>query len=197
MTNNEFPFRAYAMEYGTFLGAAWAIVFFIYMSCLRTNNVILQTIWLFSFLSLAVMPFLFAWRVKQLQPEGEHLGIARGLLFALNLFTFACVLAGACEFFYFNYLDNGLFTDSISQILTNPETSEIYKQAGLTDMYKQTQEVMDLLYKMTPFEKTEMFLYVNVITSMFMLIPVAIIASLTSKKHFRADMDGFKDNYQK
>ncbi|MCR5312547.1 MAG: DUF4199 domain-containing protein [Bacteroidaceae bacterium] len=196
MTNNEFPFRAFAMEYGTFLGIAWTIVFFIYVIAFRTGNSMFLFCASWGILALAVMPFIFAWRIKQLQPKGTSLGILRGMGFSLNLFMFACLFSGACEFVYFRFFDQGQMLEGCTTMLLTPDISEQYKQMGMTDSYNQIMEVFKELKKLSAFEKTEALFNSNFFVSMILFIPVSFIASLqsTAKINRSANVDALSNN---
>lgn len=179
MNNNiDFPYRSYAMEYGTFLGIAWTSVFLLYTASFRTASALYSLLAFFGFMSLAIIPFIFAWRVKSLQNKGEGLGFLRGCIFSLNLFMFACLFTGVCEYAYFAFFDNGALLDSFLKMLIEPEMKNAYTQMGMSDSYNQLIDSMKQLQLLSPFEKAESLFNMNIIVSLLMIIPVGFIASL-------------------
>ncbi|MBO4664812.1 MAG: DUF4199 domain-containing protein [Bacteroidaceae bacterium] len=179
--NNEFPYRAYAMEYGTFLGIAWTSVFFLYTASFRTASGFYSTLAFMGFLSLAIIPFIFAWRVKQLQNKGEGLGVLRGCIFSLNLFMFACLFTGACEYAYFAFFDHGALLDCISNMLQAKEMQDIYREAGLNDAYNQMTDIVKQTQRLSAFEMTESLFNANIVVSFFFVLPVGALASLRKR----------------
>lgn len=175
MNNNEFPYRAYAMEYGTFLGIAWTAVFILYAISFRTNSPTYSFFALMGFISLGILPFIFAWRVKQMQNKGEGLGFFRAIGFTFNLFMFASLFSGACEYAYFAYFDNGMLLDGVTRIFV--EQKESYKQMGMTESYDQILEMIKTAQGLSSFEKTEALFNSNIILSLFFLLPVSFIAA--------------------
>lgn len=176
--NNEFPYRAYAMEYGTFLGIAWTAVFFPYTASFRTASALYSLLAFFGFMSLAIIPFIFAWRVKQLQDKGKGLGFFRGCIFALNLFMFACLFTGICEYVYFAFFDNGTLIDSFTKMITDPEIKNAYSQMGMGDTYSQFIDSTKQLQILSSFQKVEALFNMNIFVSLLMTIPVGLVASL-------------------
>ena len=181
MNNNEFPYRAYAMEYGTFLGIAWTTVFLLYAIGFRTNSPMYFLLAFFGFISLAFMPFIFAWRVRSLQNKNEGLGFFRACIFTLNLFMFACLFSGACEYAYFAFFDNGALLDGFSKMVITEEMKNTYKQMGMIESYNQIKETLNMAQRLTPFEKTEAMFNSNILISLLLLLPVSAIASLKRK----------------
>ena len=184
--NNAFPYRAYAMEYGTFLGIAWTAVFFLFIATIRTASDLYAILAFFAFLSLAIIPFLFAWRIKQLQGKGESLGILRGCLFSFNLFMFASLFTGACEYAYFAFFDHGTFVDSFMKIYFNPEIANVYKTAGLNDLYGEAKTGLMQFGNLSPYEKAGSFFTFSFYTSLFFILPVGALASLKSSRKIQA-----------
>ena len=180
--NNDFPYKAYAMEYGTFLGIAWTVVFFLFIATLRTASNIYATLVFYAFICLAFVPFMFAWRIKQLQGKGESLGILRGCLFSFNLFMFASLFTGACEYAYFAFFDHGTFADSATQLYQNSHIVGDFKRAGLTDLHKQMIENIKVFNGFSAYEKTECFFWLSFYTSLFFILPVGALASLKSSR---------------
>jgi len=178
MTNNDFPYRAYAMEYGTFLGIAWTLVFTIYVFGFRTGNPNLFLLGFLGFMVLAFLPFLFAWRVKQMQYEGEKLGFLKAMSFSLNLFGFACIFTGICEYAYFCFFDNGELLTGFTNMFINPEMKTAYNQMGMAESYSQLSELLTQMQRLTAFEKTELLFNSNFMISLLMFIPVSALASI-------------------
>ncbi len=181
MTNNDFPSRQYAMEYGTFLGIAWTIVFIIYVMGFRTGNGLFFFLGLTGLACLLILPFIFAWRIKKLQPDNEGLGFIRALSFTINLFMFACIFTGACEFVYFNYMDGGQLTEAVRKMFTSPEMKEAYTNMGLSETYSQMQDNLTQVSNLSAFEKTEMLFNSNFLFSVILFLPVSLVASLENK----------------
>ena len=176
-------YRAYSMEYGTFVGLSWGAFFLSYVEGICTDSALLM---LFSMILGTVclcLPFLFALRLnRKLTAVGEKLSYLQGLLFAISMLMYACLLDGLIIYAYFTLFDEGQLIERMLQLLTQPEVITTYRQMGMATSYTQMTEMLDEISEMSAFEKTLSLFNTNFIFSTFLSFFVAIPASLNLRK---------------
>ena len=86
--------RAYAMEYGTFLGIAWSIVFILYATSITKNNILLMLLSSGLLILLPILAFYLSWRYSAKSPT-QSISWIQSWSFVFMMFVYASLLTGA------------------------------------------------------------------------------------------------------
>lgn len=166
--------RGYASEYGTFVGAVWGLVFFMFVYGIRLNSNLLLFLGMLSFLVLPAVPCLFTLRLKRNLRDHMPMGFLRALLFSLNMLFYASLLQAAIVFVYFQWMDHGSLVQQVHDMLFMPEIQQAYRDAGATNMLKQFEQSLDLFAQQSPFSVALSWLTQNIFISVFLALPAAL-----------------------
>lgn len=184
------PSRAYAMEYGTFLGVAWIAVFALYVYGILGTDALLMLFACIGFCTLPFVAFYFAWRYKQhLEPE-ERLPFFGAWIFVVTMFVYSCLITGAAEYFYFAYMDEGALVECFRSIVEDREVIGLYEQMGMADTWQMLKSSVDDMAGLSPLDVTLMLFNQNIFVSLILSIPAAFIASMKPK--LRKEVRGAK-----
>ena len=182
MATRSYVYRSYSMEYGTFVGLGWGALFLCYVGGIVMGNALLMLLCVVLGLVCLVMPFGFALRLnKMLLEVGEKLSYLQGLLFAVSMFMYACLMSGLIAFAYFQFMDGGALYEQLHRMITMPEMVDTYQQMGLGDAYSQMQDVLAEMQTMSAFDKALLLFNNNFCFSIILSFLVAIAASCTLK----------------
>ena len=168
--------RQFIMEYGSLLGISWASVFSLYILGLRQQNplfLLLAVLGLIAVLPLAL--YLGARLKKRTVQLGLQLSPLFSLLNIFSMFMYACILCGAIEFAYFQFLDQGTLVQSLLTLLTQADTRQLYTQMGMTATYDQALELLRQLDTLSAFDKAMLLFSQNFWTSVLLAIPVTLV----------------------
>lgn len=176
------PSRAYATEYGTFLGVAWVIVFALYVLGICNMNMLFMFVACIGICMLPFVAFYFAWRYKQHLEPGEKLPFFSAWMFSIMMFVYACLLTGAAEYVYFAYMDDGALLGQFYSVLEDEETIKLYKQMGLSETLGILRESLDEMSKLSPLDMALMLFNQNFFMSIILSISTAFVASMKSKR---------------
>ena len=177
--------QGFAIEYGTILGLSWLITFAFMIAGMCTNGLLYLSMGLFGLGVTAVLPFYLAWRFKQHLDVGEQVSFFIAWLLAMLMFLYACIFAGVGEFVYFTYMDHGRLMQVFHDVLFAPEVEAQYRAAGAADMLDMARMQFDMMRNMTPMQLTLILFENNLFLSLFMSLPVAIVARLKATDIFR------------
>ena len=169
-------FSAYATEYGTFLGAAWVLVFVLYVICFRTMNPLLMFVSCILFLSLPLFGFYLARRFKQQMPEDVSIGYGRAYWFCLSMMLYACLLTGVVELVYFKFLDHGAVFNSFYELMDDPATKFTYQQMGMKESLETLKESIDMVSSLSAVDLCLSLFNQNFLLSLILAIPTAFFA---------------------
>ena len=93
MATTNYTYRSYSMEYGTFLGLSWGLLFLCYVESISYNNGLLMMLCLLFVGTSLLLPFMLALRLnRKLFIIGERLSYIQGLFFSFSMFMYACLL---------------------------------------------------------------------------------------------------------
>ncbi|MBQ0021761.1 MAG: DUF4199 domain-containing protein [Prevotellaceae bacterium] len=179
-----FNYRAYSMEYGTFVGIAWSLLFLSYFYGVRDNNALLL---LASFALCAVgffLPFILGLRLNAIMSfNNMRLSYLKALMFSFSMFMYACLLSGLISYFYFEFLDDGELLSAISTMLNNKEIISMYNEMKLAEQYGELLNMIKELENLSSFESALLIFNNNFTWSMIMsfLVPFAVIYRLPQK----------------
>lgn len=183
MAENNYSYRAYSMEYGTFVGLGWGALFLCYVGGICTGNALLIFLCLLLFPVCMVLPFMLALRLNRKFAKAQiRLKYMYGLLFSASMLMYACLLTGLTEFAYFAHFDDGTLITQLSLMLSQPEAVATYHQLGMSESYTQLTDMLQEIDAMTPFEKALSLFNSHFLSSMFLSPFVAIVASWNLKK---------------
>lgn len=175
------PSRAYAMEYGTFLGIAWVVVFALYVYGICNMNALFMFVACVSICILPFVAFYFAWRYKQHLEPGEKLPFFSAWMFSLMMFVYASLFTGAAEYIYFAYFDDGSLLGQFYSVFEDGETRRLYEQMGLSDTLNIIKDSLDDMAKLSPLDIALMLFNQNIFTTFILSVPTAFVAALRAK----------------
>ena len=177
MTSNNL-YRAYSMEYGTFVGISWAMIFLSYVYGVRTSNPLLFLL-CFAMLGLGfILPLLFGFRINwKYARVNDKLSYIQGLFFAFNMFVFACLLNGLTTYAYFEFFDEGMLTSGILKMFEEANMMETYTQIGMGDSYKEMMALLNEADSLSSLEKALIIFNNNFFYGCIMSFIVALLAA--------------------
>ncbi len=179
----NFNYRAFSMEYGTFVGLCWSVLFLSYTYGVREANAFYLIIcFLFCVLSVLV-PFVLALRMRRkVNRCGQNMSYWQGLLFSFSMFMYACLLNGLVVYGYFELLDNGELVSALSKLIGAADIKNMYAQMGMAEQYSEVMKMLDEVNELSSFEKALLMFNNNFTWGLLMSFLVAIAASLKKSK---------------
>ena len=181
--------RAFAMEYGAFLGIIWVLVFCALLGGFIGGSVLLVFLMLFFMALSVVAPFYLAWRFKQHLVSGEQYTWMAAWSFAMLMFLFASLITAVAEYVYFALIDGGMMFDMLYAMLTNPEIEAQYKAIGEMQLLETTRQQLDMAASLTPLDIAINAFANSLMFSMLFSLPVAYVAHRKSRE---INLDKFK-----
>lgn len=183
MTTTNYSYRSYSMEYGTFVGLSWGLLFLCYVESISYNNGLLMMLSLLFVGTSLLLPFMLALRLnRKLLIIGERLSYTQGLFFSFSMFMYACLLTGLATFAYFQFFDDGTLFEQLNSMFTMPELVAVYQQMGMEEQYKQMLDVLKDIEGMSAFDKALGLFNNNFIFGIAMSFIVGWVASFDLKK---------------
>lgn len=173
--------RAYAMEYGTFLGIAWSIVFILYATSITKNNILLMLLSSGLLILLPILAFYLSWRYSA-KSLTQSISWIQSWSFVFMMFVYASLLTGAVEFIYFKYLDNGALFQSIKDMAYDEVLFDTYKNAGMENYVLTLRESIDTILQISTIDLTLSLFNQNIFTGMLLSIPCMIIVKKMNQK---------------
>ena len=158
-------FYQYAMQYGTYLGIFWAVMYILLFK-FPTNPMVSMTAMAMFFCS----PFLayrFATNFRK-KECADYIKYPQAWTFLFCMYICATLFSTLTNYIFFNIIDQGQFlmefNDMISQLISTPGIDEITKT--------QFEDMQDLLSRLTASDITWQFLNNNIFNSL--ILPPAI-----------------------
>ena len=186
MATTNYSYRSYSMEYGTFVGLSWGLLFLCYVEGISYNNGLLMMICLLLCATSLLLPFMLALRLnRKLLMISEKLSYMQGLFFSFSMFMYACLLAGLVTFAYFQFLDDGSLFEQLNSMFTTPELVSVYQQIGMEEEYKQMLDILKDIEGMSAFDKALGLFNNNFMFGIAMSFIVGWVASYDLKKVFK------------
>lgn len=176
-------YRAFSMEYGTFIGLSWSVLFLSYVYGISQNNALLMMLCFFSFGFSCVLPFILAMRMKKiLLIDDMGLSYMQGLFFSFSMFMYACLFNALIVYGYFEFFDNGGLFATLSTLLDDPLLKTTYTNIGMGEQYAELMGMMDELAGLSSFDKAVLMFNNNFVWSLILSFPVALAASRRRRK---------------
>lgn len=188
LNNNTSKSRAYAMEYGTFLGLSWSIIFLLYTTSIINNNFLLMLLSSIMHISLPLFSFYLSWRYST-KIIIQNLSWLQSWSFAFMMYVYASLLTGAVEFIYFKYFDNGALFYSIKSMAYDNDMFEIYKNAGMENYVITLRESVDAILQISTIDLTLSLFNQNIFTGMILSIPCMIIIKKLHKQNVNNNLN--------
>lgn len=174
---NKYTFtKAYAMEYGTFLGAMWIVVFAFYIAGLRTLNALPLILGMLTLVSLPAASIYFALRFKRTDTCEEGISFRRSFFFSLLMHIYASLLTSIAALLYFQFMDNGAVLDSMYSVVNSPYAISVYGEAGMEDVLEMGRSNLDALSQLTPLEIAFALFNQNIMVSIVLSVLTGFIA---------------------
>lgn len=162
-------FYQHAMQYGTYLGAIWAIMYIMLFKSFASPAMSILGMALF-----LASPFIALRFVKKFRMEecGNYIRFPQAWTFLFCMYICATLLSTLTNFIYLNYIDNGEYLVEaqrmFSEMMTMPSNDE-----NTTNMFKTS---YDMWAQMSAKEMTWALLNNNITSSLFLPPIIAIFA---------------------
>ena len=162
---------------GFYTGLCWSASFLLAMLSLT------QPAWgfagnLLGVLSIWVAGVQLRAAQESMPKEEESWGVRHRWHKSLQVQLLAALLCTFVQYMYFRYVDNGRMLTALTEVYTNPEYTELMKQA--VPEYK-PQDVLDLLSQITLRDLAINFLVLNSFLAIVLSIPTAFVAAVRKK----------------
>ena len=167
--------RAFAGEYGLFLGLAWSLTFIVIVQGMSNMNVLMMMLGFVLFLSLIALPFYFAWRFKKHFEKDEQITRTTAWMFAILMLFDACLVTAIIEFCYLQFIDKGAFLTTMLDVYSSPQMTQQFKMMGMEQMQDTAIQSINLLADSSPFELAFSMFANNMLTALLLSIPTALI----------------------
>lgn len=141
-------FSGYAAEYGTCIGVLWCVDFLLITWGFKSQVAGAMLVGLLCMVLLPVLPCYFAHRMKRHLPAEAGMGYGRAFMFCVLMMMYTCLLTAAVEYAYLRFWDKGQLLSTLTAIVTAPDAQAAYRQLGMEDMLRQTEEALDTLRQM-------------------------------------------------
>lgn len=162
---------------GFYTGLCWSASFLLAMLSLT------QPAWgfagnLLGVLSIWVAGVQLRAAQESMPKEEEPWGVRHRWHKSLQVQLLAALLCTFVQYMYFRHVDNGRMLTALTEVYTNPEYTELMKQA--VPEYK-PQDVLDLLSQITLRDLAINFLVLNSFLAIVLSIPTAFVAAVRKK----------------
>lgn len=163
--------RTYASRYGAIVGLCWILSFLSYMGGLTTP--FLADIGLI--LGIASV-FVAGNIIRYYHNACQSLTFGKAWWMAITLYLCATLLTAIVQYIYFEYMDHGTLAQTYEQLLTAPEYQELLQQMlPQTSDTNLIQDMISLLYSITPIQMTFQLLVYNLFLGLFLSLPTALL----------------------
>lgn len=128
------------------------------------------------------VPFVVGWRLKRFRDRGldGRISFLRALGYVVFVFFYGGLLFALAQYAYFAYLDGGYLANTLSEMMSQPENSEMLQQLGMT---RQIDESLELMRQMRPIDLSLQALTMMLMAGPLVGIPVAAILKREMKKN--------------
>ena len=156
--------KAFARQDALLLALLWAASF----SCIMMLNAGL----IGNILALAT-PFLVGKRLVAFRTQALYgvISFRRAYAYSLYVFIYASLVFALVQYAYFQFLDNGAFTELITT--TMKQVAPIYEQNGVSK--EEIKSSMNLITMITPVQWAFMFMMQNLFIGAIISLPIALI----------------------
>ena len=176
MTPQEYiQLKAFARQDGVLLALLWTGSLYCYIQGL--THPILGII---SMLLIVASPFFAASRLRHFRDYGREgiISFSRSYAYTILIFFYAGVLFAIAVYIYFAFLDKGFLMSKIMEMFNSPEGRKALQTYGIEG---QMQENLKFLTELRPIDFALNMLTVNIVTGLFLGIPIAAIMQKAKK----------------
>ena len=170
MTAPEYiQLKAFARIDGVWLSLLWIAAFALYIVGLRSPGYGLAA------MVLAVAtPFFVGTRLRHFRDEGLSgtISFMRGWAYTVYVFFYGGLLFALAQWAYLTYMDQGYLLNTITEMLSAPETVEALRQMGMTETLD---ESLTMLGQMRPIALSLNMLTTNILMGMLLGLPIAAV----------------------
>ena len=170
MTAPEYiQLKAFARIDGVWLSLLWIAAFALYIVGLRSPGYGLAA------MVLAVAtPFFVGTRLRHFRDEGLSgtISFMRGWAYTVYVFFYGGLLFALAQWAYLTYMDQGYLLNTITEMLSAPETVEALRQMGMTETLD---ESLPMLGQMRPIALSLNMLTTNILMGMLLGLPIAAV----------------------
>ena len=170
MTAPEYiQLKAFARIDGVWLSLLWIAAFALYIVGLRSPGYGLAA------MVLAVAtPFFVGTRLRHFRDEGLSgtISFMRGWAYTVYVFFYGGLLFALAQWAYLTYMDQGYLLNTITEMLSAPETVEALRQMGMTETLD---ESLTMLWQMRPIDLSLNMLTTNILMGMLLGLPIAAV----------------------
>lgn len=174
--NEYIQLKAYARQYGAFMGLAWIAIFACFI-----GTVFKPALSIAFDIGIIMIPILAHFFVKRYRDGiiGGFISFRRAFFFSMLIFIYASLLLGIAQWAYFQFIDGGRLVGELQKVLVSPEFKPVidaYSQNGI-DLSKQ----MDVLSTSRPIDFAFTFMWFNFIAGTFVSFVVALFLKKTKQ----------------
>ncbi len=168
--------RTHCMNFGLIVGIMCSISFLLAVYA-RGSVLVAQTGNI-----LAIMAFITAGRlIRRYRQVVYPIGFRQACRMSILTYFFASLITAAVQFIYFRFLDHGQVYDQMQQLLEMPEyLAMLQRLAGESDVKEIVSNALNLL--LNPAQMTMQLMWMNLILSLILTIPTALIGITGRKK---------------
>lgn len=168
--------KAFALEYGTFLGISWIVVFAAYICGLRTMNPLLMMCCYAGLAVLLYLPFYFVLRFKNRHTDASQtITYGQAIHFTILMFSYAIVLTGIAEYIYFAFLDNGAVFDTLLAFVNDPQLDNSLIELNIQDMKHMMVDNIEAMRNISALDIALSLMHMNVTISLILTFIVAAV----------------------
>lgn len=170
--------RTYAGQYGAVVGALWIISFACFIGGLHYP--LLSN---FSLLIGLASLFVTGALIRKFSRTVFPVKFSQAAWMTIQIYMYASLLMAAAQFIYFRFLDNGFLVSTYETLFQSPEYQQLLQQLlpGISNQTQAIDEVIGMLYTITPIQLTFNFLIYNVFLGFILAIPTGYFASRKNK----------------
>ena len=168
--------RAYCMQYGAVVGTVCSLSFLCAMYAgqhpllgLIGNALGIYAVW------------KAGRQIRQFRFTVQPIGFGQSCYMALLTYLFAILIVAIVQYAYFRYLDGGRMAAQVEQLIALPEYHRLLaRMAGSEDIDSLLTSTLDLMRH--PTQMTIQLVWTNLLLSLLLTIPTALIAVTGTQK---------------
>lgn len=170
MTPEEYKqLKAFARQDGALLSLLWIGALICYIQGMTSP--IMGTL---ALMLIIASPFFAASRLRHFRDyaRGGVISFRRGFAYFVLMFFYAGLLLAAALYVYFAFIDKGYLLMKLTEVMSSEEGKQAMQAAGMAE---QMREGLQQLSEMRPIDYALNMLSFNIITGIFLGLPIAAL----------------------
>ena len=169
--------QAFARIDGAILGLLWIGSFACFVG--QFSYALCGPLWMLTLVGTPVWVTLRTMRFRDRVLDGV-MTFRRAYGYSLFTMFNASLILAAAQFVYFQFMDDGFIVSQYAQLFSTPEVEALLKGYGLTT--EMVDETIQLMKDMRPIDLSLQLLYSNIMATMILSLPIALISSRQNRK---------------